>query len=107
MASIKINKTKLSVSCFMANLKGFLRNHKQFTNEISFQQSRTSVFFFFSTPGRLFGSKNERRTHFLRACPVKIKYCFGCVPEETLQTTEKLSPFAEKIGRRFCTKPVI
>ena len=47
MASIKINKTKLSVSCFMANLKGFLRNHKQFTNEISFQQSRTSAFFFF------------------------------------------------------------
>ena len=31
----------------MANLKGFLRNHKQFTNEISFQQSRTSAFFFF------------------------------------------------------------
>ena len=47
IASIKINKTKLSVSCFMANLKGFLRNHKQFTNEISFQQSRTSAFFFF------------------------------------------------------------
>ena len=47
ITSIKINKTKLSVSCFMANLKGFLRNHKQFTNEISFQQSRTSAFFFF------------------------------------------------------------
>ena len=85
------------MSCFIANLKGFLGNYKQFTNAVSFQHARTSVFFFFSTPGRLFGSKNERRTHFLRACPVKIKYCFGCVPEETLQTTEKRSPFPGKI----------
>ena len=64
MASIKINKTKLSLSCFIANLKGFLRNYKQFTNAVPFQQSRTSAFFFFSTPGRLFGSENEGRTHF-------------------------------------------
>ena len=59
MASIKINKTKLSVSCLIANLKGFLRNYKQFTNEVPFQQSRMSAFFFFSTPGRLLQSKSE------------------------------------------------
>ena len=28
IVSIKINKPKLSVSCFIANLKGFLGNYK-------------------------------------------------------------------------------
>ena len=51
--SIKINKTKLSVSCFIPNSKGFLGNYKQFTNAVSFQQTRTSAFFFFSAPGRM------------------------------------------------------
>ena len=59
IASIKINKTKVSVSCFIANLKGFLGNYKQFTNAVSFQKTRTSAFFFFSAPGRLFRPKNE------------------------------------------------
>ena len=62
-------------------------------------------FFFYSWPS--LSIKEWMKNTFLRVRPVKIKYCFGCVPEETLQTTEKLSPFAEKIGRRFCTKPVI
>ena len=47
IASIKIDKTKLSVSCFIANLEGFWGNYKQFTNAVSFQQTRTSAFFFF------------------------------------------------------------
>ena len=34
---------------------------------------------------------------FARARLVKVNDCFGCVPEETLQTTEKRSPFPGKI----------
>ena len=36
---------------------------------------------------------------FIRARPVKIDYCFGCVPEETLQTTEQLSNGPDKKER--------
>ena len=57
IASIKINKTKLSVSCFIANLKGFLGNYKQFATAVSFQQTRTSAFFFFFCSWPSFSTK--------------------------------------------------
>ena len=67
-----------------------------------FSKAERQHFSFFLLLEVYFNQRVNENT-FVRARPVKINYCFGCVPEETLETTEKLSPFLRKIGRRFCT----
>ena len=41
--------------------------------------------------------------HICKGAPGQDQLLLWLRSEETLQTTEKLSPFLRKIGRRFCT----
>ena len=67
------------------------------------ERQRFSFFLFLA----FLSIKEWTRNTFLRARPVKIKYSFGCVPEETLQTKRATDFTSWKKRQMICTKLII